>query len=201
MGSRRLSASVPAASKRSRSAGRRKKPRRANPWNPLAPLLVGLCFGLAYAVTGRLLEGRLGGLVKLGHRFEPKAVPGTTLESLRMRFGAERVDLLAPAPQPEQKRDPDSESLNAAAESTQPSAAELQELPLIDPLEGLLPLPLTPAVESAESFEPVVIPEQAEFAEPSVPLVITEQPQPALPAAPQPPFPSATVGAPPPPRR
>lgn len=200
MGARQLSASVPSASKSSRSSGRR-KPRRPNPWNPVAPLLVGLCFGLAYAMTGRLLEGRLGGLVKLGHRFEPKEVPGTTLESLRMRFGADRVDLLAPAPQPDLKADPESESLKAAAESTQPSAAELQELPLIDPLEGLLPLPLTPAVESAEPSAPVVIPEQEEFTEPSTPLVITEQPQPALPAAPQPPFPSATVDAPPPPRR
>ena len=184
MGSRRLSASVPAASKRSRAAGRR-KPRRPNPWNPLAPLLVGLCFGLAYAVTGRLLEGRLGGLVKLGHRFEPKAVPGTTLESLRMRFGAETVDLLAPAPQPESQAEPTPEPLTAAAESTQPSAADLLELPLIDPLEGLPPMPLQPAAPTAA---------------PSAPRVITEQPEPALPLVPQPPPPSATVGAPPPPR-
>ena len=184
MGSRRLSASVPAASKKSRAAGRRKS-RRPNPWNPLAPLLVGLCFGLAYAVTGRLLEGRLGGLVKLGHRFEPKAVPGTTLESLRMRFGAETVDLLAPAPQPESQAEPTPEPLTAAAESTQPSAADLLELPLIDPLEGLPPLPLQPAAPTAA---------------PSAPRVITEQPEPALPLVPQPLPPSATVGAPPPPR-
>ena len=54
----------------------------------MGPLLVGLCFGLAYVVTGRLLEDRLGGLVPLGRRFSSKPVPGLTLESLRMRYGA-----------------------------------------------------------------------------------------------------------------
>ena len=77
----------------------RRPARRPNPWNPMGPLLVGLCFGLAYVVTGRLLEDRLGGLVPLGRRFSSKPVPGLTLESLRMRYGAERVNLLGPSPQ------------------------------------------------------------------------------------------------------
>ena len=68
---------------------RRRPARRPNPWNPMGPLLVGLCFGLAYVVTGRLLEDRLGGLVPLGRRFSSKPVPGLTLESLRMRYGAD----------------------------------------------------------------------------------------------------------------
>ena len=78
---------------------RRQPARRPNPWNPMGPLLVGLCFGLAYVVTGRLLEDRLGGLVPLGRRFASKPVPGLTLESLRMRYGAERVNLQGPAPE------------------------------------------------------------------------------------------------------
>ena len=55
---------------------RRRPARRPNPWNPMGPLMVGLCFGLAYVVTGRLLEDRLGGLVPLGRRFSSKPVPG-----------------------------------------------------------------------------------------------------------------------------
>lgn len=138
--------SVPAPRPAARQAKRRRPRRRPNPWNPLPPLLVGLCFGLAYAATGRLLEGRLSGLVKLGHRFEMKAVPGTTLESLRMRYGAAAVDLLAPAPQqpapPPPPAVPSAKPITtAAAEATNPVELPFLEVPLPDPLEGLPPLP------------------------------------------------------------
>ncbi len=71
------------------------KRKRPNPWNPSAPLLVGLCFGLTFGITHRLLDGRFANLVRLGERFELKSFPGTGLESLRMRYGLDRVDLLA----------------------------------------------------------------------------------------------------------
>jgi hypothetical protein len=73
-------------------------PKRPNPWNPKTPLILGLCFGLAFGVTGRLLDGRFANLVRLGERFEVKSFPGVGLESLRMRYGLDRVDVLAEPP-------------------------------------------------------------------------------------------------------
>ncbi len=55
--------------------------------------LVGLCFGLGYGVSHRLLN--LGGEEEKGasQRFEVQPFPGTTLESLRQRFGGEARDI------------------------------------------------------------------------------------------------------------
>ena len=61
------------------------------------PLVVGLCFGLGYGITQRLLALGLPQLIQLGQGFEVRSFPGTSLESLRLRFGAEgqpiRADL------------------------------------------------------------------------------------------------------------
>ena len=133
----------------------RRPRRRPNPWNPLGPLLVGICFGLAYVVTGRLLDDRLGGLVPLGRRFASKPVPGLTLESLRMRYGAERVDLLGPAPE----LLPEPEPVDAAVLPA-PEIVESPELPLVDPLEDLppwpLPLPQPPSSSATVGAPPPV---------------------------------------------
>tara|TARA_B100001939_G_scaffold339610_1_gene346625 strand:- start:742 stop:1158 length:417 start_codon:yes stop_codon:yes gene_type:complete len=133
----------------------RRPRRRPNPWNPLGPLLVGICFGLAYVVTGRLLDDRLGGLVPLGRRFASKPVPGLTLESLRMRYGAERVDLLGPAPE----LLPEPEPVDAAVLPA-PEIIESPELPLVDPLEDLppwpLPLPQPPSSSATVGAPPPV---------------------------------------------
>ena len=134
---------------------RRRPARRPNPWNPMGPLLVGLCFGLAYVVTGRLLEDRLGGLVPLGRRFASKPVPGLTLESLRMRYGAERVNLQGPAPE----LLPEPEPVDAAVLPA-PEFFESPELPLVDPLEDLppwpLPLPQPPSSSATVEAPPPV---------------------------------------------
>jgi hypothetical protein len=57
------------------------------------PLVVGLCFGLGYGITHRLLALQLPSLVRLGQGFEVRPFPGTTLESLRLRFGAEGQEI------------------------------------------------------------------------------------------------------------
>ena len=51
------------------------------------PLLAGVCFGLGYGLTHRLLALQLPALVRLGEGFEVRPFPGTSLESLRLRFG------------------------------------------------------------------------------------------------------------------
>lgn len=59
------------------------------------PLLLGLCFALGYGVTQRLLALGLPSLVQLGQGFEVRDFPGTSLESLRLRFGSEGQPLPA----------------------------------------------------------------------------------------------------------
>lgn len=57
------------------------------------PLLVGVCFGLGYGLTQRLLDLRLPGLVQWGQSFDVREFPGTSLDSLRLRFGSNDQDL------------------------------------------------------------------------------------------------------------
>ena len=64
--------------------------RRARPgWDWRVWWLVGLCFGLGYGVSHRLLN--LGGAEGKGasQRFDVQPFPGTGLDSLRQRFGGE----------------------------------------------------------------------------------------------------------------
>lgn len=53
------------------------------------PLVVGLCCGLGYGVTIRLLALRLPGFLQLGQSFDVRPFPGTSLDSLRRQFGTE----------------------------------------------------------------------------------------------------------------
>ena len=57
------------------------------------PMLVGVCFGLGYGLTQRLLELQLPSFVQWGPSFELRDPPGTSLESLRLRFGSEAQEL------------------------------------------------------------------------------------------------------------
>ncbi len=66
-------------------------PKRWAPW--VLPLAAGLCFGVGYALTDRLLSLGKGESVKLDQSFDVKPFPGTSLESLRLRFGADRKEL------------------------------------------------------------------------------------------------------------
>lgn len=67
------------------------RPRPRPRWQ--APLLVGFCFGLGYGVTHRLLALQLPSLVRLGQGFEVRPFPGTSLESLRLRFGTDSQEI------------------------------------------------------------------------------------------------------------
>jgi hypothetical protein len=54
---------------------------------------VSLCFGLGYGLTHRLLALQWPSLVRLGQGFEVRPFPGTSLESLRLRFGADSQEV------------------------------------------------------------------------------------------------------------
>jgi hypothetical protein len=77
----------------------RKAP-RSRVW--LGPLVIGLCFALGFGVSRRLLEWNATPWTDLGHGFDVQPFPGTSLESLRMRFGAQGQSLRGnPDPPPE----------------------------------------------------------------------------------------------------
>jgi len=57
------------------------------------PLVAGLAFGLAYGVTQRLVTLNVGELIRFGQGFDVQVFPGTSLESLRLRFGAADAEL------------------------------------------------------------------------------------------------------------
>ncbi len=65
--------------------------RPRNRWR--GPLLAGFCFGLGYGVTQRLLALQLPSLVQLRQGFEVRQFPGTSLESLRLRFGSDAEEV------------------------------------------------------------------------------------------------------------
>ena len=75
----------------SASAAAPQPPKRWAPW--VLPLVAGLAFGSGYGLTDRLLALQAGGPLKLDQGFDVKPFPGTTLESLRLRYGADREEL------------------------------------------------------------------------------------------------------------
>ncbi len=101
-------------------------PARSRPrWQ--VPLLVGFCFGLGYGVTHRLLALQWPSLVRLGQGFEVRPFPGTSLESLRLRFGSDSQEI---------RGDLDLLELETKAGADQPAAKpELQPTP--EPEAGL----------------------------------------------------------------
>lgn len=69
-----------------------------------APLVAGLCFGLGYGVTQRLLALQLSELVRLGQGFELREFPGTSLRSLRLQYGDDQQPIRADLDQLELER-------------------------------------------------------------------------------------------------
>jgi len=126
----------------------------------LLPLLAGLCFGLGYAITDRLLVGAGGATKPIGQDFEVKPFPGTSLESLRMRFGADkteirgdldRLELEQNQKQEEAKRLSQEQQDRQAEEeaSSRPAAAEEP------PLDPLLPADPAPAPAAPAETRPL----------------------------------------------
>jgi len=106
------------------------------------PLLAGVCFGLGYGLTHRLLALQLPSLVRLGQGFEVRPFPGTSLESLRLRFGADgqevrgTLDLL----ELERQTNTDQPAAKPQARPTAEAEAELAR----DELEAASDLPGDP---------------------------------------------------------
>ncbi len=123
---------------------------------------MGLCFGVGYGLTQRLLDLQLPGLVQWGQSFEVRQPPGTSLESLRLRFGSELNDLRGRLDLQELEMvKPD---LLETPEASAPGAAELRQ-------DGLVPnvAPAPPKLPPAPAAAPAVDPAAAGSAEVSLP--------------------------------
>lgn len=115
------------------------------------PLVAGVAFGVAYGITQRLIGLNVGELIRFGPGFEVQVFPGTSLESLRLRFGdaaAEvRGDLeLHQLEQVEQEQQQKQKQAGTAANE------KLEPEP-VDPLESA-PQEPTPGLSAPQQAEP-----------------------------------------------
>jgi hypothetical protein len=117
-------------------------PQRPPLWQ--GPVLVGLCFGLGYGLTQRLLVLGWPKVGTLGQSFEVRSFPGTGLQSLRLRFGAEgqsirgdlqRQQLEQQSRQAEQERQRQEQRLEAERRQEEQRLRRLEDLPLESDLE------------------------------------------------------------------
>lgn len=124
------------------------------------PLLAGLCFGLSYALVQRLLDLELPQLIQLGQPFDVREVPGTSLDSLRLRLGGEAAPIRADLEllelelqQERAERERAQQQAEAERQQEQQGAAEASQEP--QPLDDELPAePRLPEPESPQQPSP-----------------------------------------------
>jgi len=144
------------------SASSRPQPRPVSLWR--RPLLVGVCFGLGYGLTQRLLELQLPSFVQWGPSFELRDPPGTSLESLRLRFGSEAQELRGRLELQELQ----------PAKTEAPEAAEG-----VDPLDPAAAVPAVPSAPPAPRLPSAPAPAAAPAAVPAPPAPAAPAPLPA----------------------
>ena len=106
----------------------RTRPRPVSLWR--RPLLVGVCFGLGYGITQRLLDLRLPGLVSWGQSFDVGEFPGTSLESLRLLHGSTDQELRGNLDLLElQAEKPEAKAASEPADTALPEAVSSDDLP------------------------------------------------------------------------
>jgi hypothetical protein len=147
-------------------------------------LLIGLCAGLGYGATHRLLRYPFSTEGWGGHlRFGVKPVPGTSLDSLRQRSGERNQALRADLDKLQAERDRQREQaetdrrqaeLETRDRQEEPAAAEAQP-PAAEPAAPTLPA--EPDLE-APIASPLLSPPEPAAAEPPAepPAVPTNQP-------------------------
>jgi len=111
------------------------------------PLVAGRCFGLAYGVTQRLLSFNVAELIRFGPGFDVQVFPGTSLESLKLRFGDAEAEIRGNLDLQELERQP-LEADGPTEPSAEPGAADAplggSDLPPIDLTEPLGEPPAQP---------------------------------------------------------
>ena len=137
--------------------------RRPRPW--VGPLVVGVCFGLGYGLSQRLFNLQVGELVHFGRNFDVQPFPGSSLESLRSRFGSGSESIRADLESLDMQRLQAEEAAKAAADAKRDS---------VSPDGGLVPLEPAPGPG----------PDQEPPSAPDLPAPPTAPSTPSLPAAP-----------------
>lgn len=126
------------------------------------PLVAGLCFGLAYGVAQRLLSFNVGELIRFGSGFDVQVFPGTSLESLKLRFGdaeaeikgdlelqeLERQQQLEASQRQEQARQAEAELQRSQQLAPEAPAADAEPVP--PPAQAPLPPGEPPAPPAAQ---------------------------------------------------
>ena len=120
------------------------QPRSQPLWK--GPLIAGVCFGLAYGITQRLLSFNVAELIRFGPGFDVQVFPGTSLESLKLRFGDAQGEIRGDLELQELERQQEQEA-KQRAEAAKQAEAELQRATQSEPpLEPELPVaPAEPA--------------------------------------------------------
>ena len=135
-------------------------PSAAVPKRPLwaGPLVAGFCFALAYGATQRLLGLNVGELIRFGNGFDVQVFPGTSLESLRLRFGEAEAEIRADLELQELQRQ-QQEQAKRQAEEARRLDAELRQADQLQPLpDQPLDAPSAPALPEASPNGPAAPP-------------------------------------------
>jgi hypothetical protein len=125
------------------------------------PLLAGLCFGVAYGITQRLLTFNVGELIQFGSGFDVQVFPGTSLESLKLRFGDAEAEVKGDLELQELERQQQQEEARRAEQAE----AELQRAQEAEP-EPPLPAELPPAAPAPAAVAPPAEPPAAPAPQP-----------------------------------
>jgi hypothetical protein len=118
------------------------------------PLIAGVCFGLAYGITQRLLSFNVAELIRIGPGFDVQVFPGTSLESLKLRFGDAQGEIRGDLELQELERQQEQEA-KQRAEAAKQAEEELQRANQLEPLSE----PEPPAPSSAPVAEPAAPPQ------------------------------------------
>lgn len=135
--------------------------RRSEAWWRL-PLVVGVCFGLGYGAVQRLMVIEFPRLVQLGQAFDVREFPGTALEALRLRAGAEAESIrgdLGVLELEAQRAKPPEPALESPLERSLEPAPPIRPLPPQEPF--MPPLDGPPDPEPLPQEPPPEIPEPA----------------------------------------
>ena len=124
------------------------------------PLVAGLCFGVAYGVTQRLLSFNVTELIRFGPGFDVQVFPGTSLESLRLRFGDAEAEIRGDLELQELERQQQQEA-KQRAEAAKEAEAALKRADAIEPQVEPPAEPQLPAASSPAPLLPVAPPPSA----------------------------------------
>jgi hypothetical protein len=124
------------------------------------PLVAGLCFGVAYGVTQRLLSFNVTELIRFGPGFDVQVFPGTSLESLRLRFGDAEAEIRGDLELQELERQQQQEA-KQRVEAAKEAEAALKRADAIEPQVEPPAEPQLPAASSPAPLPPVAPPPSA----------------------------------------